>query len=96
MATIITTRKLQPGDFENWKARFEDGATARKKAGCRGVRRFRSVDDPNEVIVIMDWDSLDNGRRFIEGNMQVLRDRNPGVPLNVNNIYVEEIESLDS
>ena len=44
----------------------------------------------------MDWDSLDNGRRFIEGNMQVLRDRNPGVPLNVNNIYVEEIESLDS
>jgi heme-degrading monooxygenase HmoA len=96
MATIITTRKLQPGDFANWKARFEEGAAARKNAGCRGVRRFHSVDDPNEVIVIMDWDSLENGRKFIEGNMQVLRERNPGVPLNMNNIYVEELESLES
>jgi heme-degrading monooxygenase HmoA len=96
MATIITTRKLQPGDFDNWKSRFEEGAAARKNAGCRGVSRFRSVDDPNQVIVIMDWDSLDNGRRFIEGNMQVLRDRNPGAALDMNNIYVEELEPLES
>ena len=96
MAIIITTRKLQPGDFANWKARFEEGAAARKAAGCSGVRRFRSADDPNEVIVIMTWDSLENGRRFIEGNMQLLRERNPGVPLNMSNLYVEEMEPLAS
>lgn len=96
MATVITTRKLQPGDFANWKARFEEGAAARKAAGCRGVRRFRGVDDPNEVIVVFDWDSHQNARKFIEGNMQVLRERNPDAPLNMHTVYVEELEPLDS
>jgi heme-degrading monooxygenase HmoA len=96
MATIITTRKLQPGDYENWKARFEEGAAARRNAGCRGVRRFRSVDDPNEVIVVMDWDNHENARNFIEGNMKVLRERNPGVSLDMHNIYVDELEPLNS
>ena len=60
MATIISRRKLEPGGFDNWESRFASAADARKQAGCRGIRRFRSVEDPNEVVVIFDWDSHEN------------------------------------
>ena len=96
MATIISRRKLGPADFPNWKARFEEAAIARKNAGCRGVQRFRSVDDPDEVVVIFDWDSHENARRFIEGNMKLLQERNPDTPLIMQNIYVDEMAPLES
>ena len=44
----------------------------------------------------MDWDSHDSARKFIEGNMKVLRKRNPGMSLDMNNIYAEELEPLPS
>lgn len=96
MATIISKRKLEPNDFDNWKTRFESAAAARKTAGCRGVRRFRSMDNSNEVIVIFDWDSLDNGRAFIEGNVRLLQAQNPGTPPVMETMYVEELEPLAS
>ena len=97
MATIISRRKLEPGDFDNWEARFASAAEARKQAGCRGIRRFRSVDDPNEVVVIFDWDSHENARRFIEGNVRKIQEMNPGAPAPVmQTIYVDEFEALAS
>jgi heme-degrading monooxygenase HmoA len=96
MATVITRRKLEPNSFEGWKARFEEGATARKNAGCRGVRRFRGAADPDEVIVIMDWDSHENARKFIEANVRAMIERNPGTPPVMQTVYVEEFEPLPS
>ena len=96
MATIISKRKLEAGDFDGWKLRFESAAVARKAAGCRGVRRFRSVDKRDEVIVIFDWDSLENARAFIEGNVRMLQAQNPGAPPLMETWYVEELEPLSS
>lgn len=96
MATIISKRKLAAGDFDNWKARFESAAAARKAAGCRGVRRFRSADNPDEVIVVFDWDTLDNARHFIENNVRLLQAQNPAAPPMMETWYVEELEPLPS
>ena len=97
MAMVISKRQLQGGDFDAWASRFAEGAAARRAAGCRGLRRFRSTEDPNQVFVIFDWDSHENARRFIENNQQAIRARDPGAPApDIQTWYVDEIDALDA
>ena len=69
MAIMISRRKLQPGDFESWRKRFEADADNRRKAGCRGVQRFRGADDPDELIVIFNWDTRENAERYVSSKL---------------------------
>jgi heme-degrading monooxygenase HmoA len=99
MAIMISRRKLDAGTFDAWKKRFEDGAASRKAAGCRGVRRFRSIHDPEEVVIVFDWDTHENARKFVEmkttENPKLKDLRSSGAPM-LDNIYLEEMEPLPS
>lgn len=95
MATVISKRVLHDGDFDPWMMRFAGAVDARRAAGCRGLRRLRSVDDPNVVFVIFDWDSADNARQFIEANQRAMRARDPQAPAaDIETWYLEEIDTL--
>ena len=99
MPIMISRRKLEPGDFATWKERFEAGAPARKEAGCRGVRRFVNINDPEEVVILFDWNSHENARKFVEtklaANSKLLEERSAGIP-KLENIYLEELAPLPS
>ncbi len=69
MPMMVSRRRLENGDFDAWKIRFEEGAADRKRAGCRGVRRFVGIEDRHELMIIFDWDTLENARRFIDAKM---------------------------
>jgi heme-degrading monooxygenase HmoA len=69
MAIMISRRKLQPNEFDAWKERFEADAENRKKAGCRGIRRFRSLTDPDEIIVVFDWASQAEAEKFVQAKL---------------------------
>jgi heme-degrading monooxygenase HmoA len=69
MAIMISRRKLQPGEFEAWKVRFEADAENRRQAGCRGIRRFRSMADGDEIIVMFDWASREEAERFVAAKL---------------------------
>ena len=57
MAHIVT--RIQTGDYDRWRPMFEqDKPQARQKA--RTVRVLRSVDDPNEVVIYLDFDSVND------------------------------------
>ena len=45
---------------------FDADAAGREVAGCRGSRVFRNAEDPEEVVVLFEWDSLESARRRIE------------------------------
>lgn len=95
MAIVISKRTLGANDFEGWRTRFEAAASARAAAGCRGVRRFRSVDNPDDVIVVFDWDRHENAKAFIEGNIRSLQSRSPGDPApDIETWYVDELPPL--
>jgi hypothetical protein len=54
MAFIMT--RVQVGDYDAWKPMFDqDSPGARKTAN--GYRLFRSVEDPNEVFVQVEFAS---------------------------------------
>lgn len=51
-------------DYDRWRPFFDEHAQARQAAGAQGGRLFRSADNPNEIVIVWQWDSLDNARRF--------------------------------
>ena len=100
MPIMISRRKLQPNEFEAWKERFEADAENRRRAGCRGIRRFRSLSDPDEIIVLFDWESKERAEQFVSAKLAsrpgvAAARRTDGSPAFENEFY-EELVSLDS
>lgn len=63
MATVIAVLPVE--DFDTWRAEYESMHATRETFGDLGRRQlFRGVDDPNSIVVVFDWDSTDNARRY--------------------------------
>jgi heme-degrading monooxygenase HmoA len=62
MPYLLERHQVQ--DYSRWREVFD--AKGRKEAGCRGTRVFRNAEDPEEVVVLFEWDSLGSARRRIE------------------------------
>jgi len=62
MVHVIVRHKV--ADYGRWKEAFDGHLSVRKAAGEVGHRVLLSVDDPREVTVLLDWDSLERARRF--------------------------------
>ncbi len=58
--------KLSVQDFGKWKPFFEANGERRKAAGCCGALVLHSAENPNQITVITEWDSLENAKRFAE------------------------------
>ena len=56
MSAFIITR-IQTGDYDRWRPMFDqDQPRAREKAHAQRV--LRSVDEPNEVFIYLEYASL--------------------------------------
>jgi len=67
-------------DFDRWKAAFDKNASARKAGGGTGKNDIlRDAENPNQLVVTLEWDDLDKARQF--GQSQELREamQNAGV-----------------
>ena len=53
-------------DFAQWKKAYDDFDQERRGLGVKGDAVFHSPDDPNDVTVWHDFDSLESGRTFVE------------------------------
>ena len=63
MIHVIIRHKV--ADYAQWKQVFDSHLNSRMAAGENGSRVFQSVDDPRDVTVVSDWDSVDHARRFL-------------------------------
>ena len=64
MASILVKHTV--ADYATWKAGFIEHSSARKSAGSKGAQVFQSAQNPNEVVVLFEWDTLENARKFTE------------------------------
>jgi heme-degrading monooxygenase HmoA len=64
MPYLLELHKVR--DYERWREVFDADAAGRDAAGCRGTRIFRNAEDPEEVVVLFEWDGLESARRRIE------------------------------
>jgi heme-degrading monooxygenase HmoA len=78
-------------DFEKWKAGFDAGTALRKAYGSKGVRAFRSVDRPNEVTILGEYEDMQKARQMFQS--QEFRDavRQAGVTGQPTVSFVEQV-----
>jgi heme-degrading monooxygenase HmoA len=51
-------------DFDNWKTVFDLGAEMRRTSGWKGTQVYRKEQNPNELIVLHEWDNEENFTAF--------------------------------
>ena len=64
MPYLLERHKVR--DYDRWREVLDADVAGREAAGCRGARIFRNAEDPQEVVVLFEWDSLESARRRIE------------------------------
>ena len=69
------------GDFDAWKQRFDGDPLGRRQV-AKGHMIFRSVDNPNQFFVRIEFDFAEEARSFAEKvrGSDVLANLSPIVP----------------
>ncbi len=62
MPYVLIRHKVQ--DYAAWKSAFDEHGAARQAAGSKGGHLMRNADDPNELIIVLEWDDLGKARQF--------------------------------
>jgi len=55
-------------DYGKWKPVFDRDGKNRKAAGCKGTQIFQGASNPNEITVLLEFDSREQAQKMIESN----------------------------
>ena len=89
MAHLLVHHKIE--DYSQWKPSFDEHASQRSESGSQGGKVFRSVNDPNELFILLEWDSLENAQKFVQSDKTKEAMKNAGVVGMPAIYFVEEI-----
>lgn len=62
MVNILVRHTVE--DYDTWKPGFDDSTW--KEYGQVGYVLYRVSDDSNDIIIMLEWDSMENAKRFLE------------------------------
>jgi heme-degrading monooxygenase HmoA len=57
---------LKVEEYAKWKTDWDRSIDLRKAGGQKSYQIFQTVDDPHNVVLYIEWDSLDNMRNFMQ------------------------------
>ena len=66
MAYILVRHNVE--DYSKWKTAFDDHSDLRSNNGSKGGKVFQSADNPEEVFVLLEWNSLENAQNFSQSD----------------------------
>ena len=93
MATLHIQHSVT--NFEGWKQAFDDDPADRKGSGVRRYSVSRSVDDPNLVMIDLEFDDTDAARALLTNLERVWQGPVKEVIQNPAAWIVEEVETID-
>jgi len=67
MAFLLAVN-LKVANFEKWKAAFDSGDGLRRGAGEKGYQLFRASDDPNNLVLLCEWSSVEAAQKFMHSD----------------------------
>ena len=62
MAQLLVKHTVK--DYATFKSVYDGHAAFRKAAGSKGARLLRSSENPNEIVVLTEWDDVTKARQF--------------------------------
>lgn len=54
-------------NYEAWKEAFDNDPRGRERSGVRRYRILRAADDPNYVMIDLEFDAANEAEAFLEG-----------------------------
>lgn len=87
---VLARHKVE--DYARWKAAFDEGVAMRKAGGEKSYRIFQTVEDPNNLVFLFEWDTLDNARKFLESEELQAAMQQSGVVDQPDTYFLEEVE----
>jgi hypothetical protein len=64
MVYVLINLKVQ--DFGDWKSGFDEMIWSRHDAGEADFHVYRNLADPGDVTVLLEWETIDRARRFLD------------------------------
>ncbi len=64
MIHLLVQHKVE--DYAKWKTVFDADDKTRRASGGGDYQLFRNASDPNEIVMLFNWDSQRNAQRFAE------------------------------
>jgi quinol monooxygenase YgiN len=92
MVHVLIKHKVK--DYDKWKSVFDEHSDSRKAGGEKGARLFHNVDKPNDIVIILEWDSIENAKKFYESDdlKKVMKDA--GVLMKPYIYFLEEVKTV--
>ncbi len=91
MATVIIRHKVE--DYAKWKAVYDEVLPFRQSSGIKGARLLRSADNPNEIVVVDEFDDMDKARQFAQSEDLKQAMQKAGVSDHPDIYFLDEVES---
>ncbi len=92
MPYVLVRHKVQ--DYAKWKPVFDEHGATRQASGCQGGTLFRMANDPNNTVILFEWDDLEKARRFAESEDLHEAMQRAGVADQPDIYFLEELERV--
>ncbi len=79
-------------DFDKWYPVYKEHATMRKNAGSQSSRLFRNADNPNEALLLFEWDTIENAKTFAHSDELRETMKDAGVLEKPDVFFLDEVE----
>ena len=92
MPFILATRHTVE-DYEKWKTHFDSHTDVRKSAGEQSYQIFHAAGDPNDLVLLFEWDSLDHFKEYLQSEELRASLGESGVVTEPQIIFLERVET---
>lgn len=90
MPYILIRHKVD--DYDVWKPGFDGHSSTRASFGSSGGRLFRNADDPSEIIMLAEVESIDRAKELAASDDLRAKMKEFGVSDQPDVYFLEEIE----
>ena len=94
MVYMLVRHKVK--DYAVWKSVFDQHADLREKYGCLGGSIFRNTDNPDEVVVFLEWNDLKGIHEFLDLDVHNDVMQRAGVVDQPDGYFLDLVEKVDS
>ncbi len=93
MARIIARHRVR--NFPEWKKAFGEAKPLRAEAGETAAAIYHTVDDPNHVVVVFDWDKMERAKEYLTSLDFRMMMRDAGIAEVPDFLYLEAVPESD-
>ena len=92
MTYLLVRHKVE--DYTKWKAVFDEHEATRRAGGSKGGRLFRSADDPNEIVILNEWEDPESTRQFAQSEDLKEAMKRAGVSEKPDVYFLDQVEQF--